>query len=637
MTGSDTNRVGLVRSARDVPADATRARAVAPDQTLKVSVIIRRRRPLRLAELERHLTREEYLATYAADPADFDAIRTFARRYDLVVDEAVSSLARRTIVLRGATDAMEKAFGVELYHYIRDAGGEFFGYAGEITVPTEIAPMIEAVLGLDRRAVATPHIVIGEADSSPGGGKGFTAPEMAALYSFPTGSGRDQSVGVLELGGGYTPADMKTYFDALGMKVPRITDVSVDGDGENSPGQDQKADNEVALDLQVIGSIVPDARIAVYFASGIFELVDALSTAVHDAVNSPTVISVSWGVSDLSEQGMAAMFEDECQSAAALGVTVLASTGDEGATNGEPYLTVQAPASCPHVLACGGTTISVKGGVIVEEKVWNNGAKHATGGGVSSIFPVPTWQSVGAIQIKPVKGAAAPPRNRALPDVAGNADSNIGYKIYRDGTWHVAGGTSAVAPLWAALITICNELTHSAAGFVNQTLYNDKGTAFRDIIHGDNAGYKQMGYEATVGWDGCTGLGSPYGLGVAKLLGVPGVGAQPYGPVSALQLHNGGAFVTDIHALYKSPNAVSWHEQPNKENFPVGQTKTMTLLEKCKDPAIQPGWLVKLKVWVEAGDDHTAGETFVFAEDGPVADYKITGTTLDNSLIYEGG
>jgi hypothetical protein len=63
----------------------------------------------------------------------------------------------------------------------------------------------------------------------------------------------------------------------------------------------------------------------------------------------------------------------------------------------------------------------------------------------------------------------------------------------------------------------------------------------------------------------------------------------------------------------------------------------MTLLEKCKDPAIQPGWLVKLKVWVEAGDDHTAGETFVFAEDGPVADYKITGTTLDNSLIYEGG
>jgi hypothetical protein len=94
--------------------------------------------------------------------------------------------------------------------------------------------------------------------------------------------------------------------------------------------------------------------------------------------------------------------------------------------------------------------------------------------------------------------------------------------------------------------------------------------------------------------------------------------------------------VTDIHALYKSPNAVTWHEQPNKENFPVGRTKIMNLLAKCTNPAIQPGWLVKMKVWVEAGDDPTAGETFVYAEPGPTADYKITGTTLDNSLKSEG-
>ena len=100
-----------------------------------------------------------------------------------------------------------------------------------------------------------------------------------------------------------------------------------------------------------------------------------------------------------------------------------------------------------------------------------------------------------------------------MPDVAGNADPETGYTVRIDGTDAVLGGTSAVAPLWAALIALCNAAAGGNAGFVNAKLYGDAAVC-RDITSGNNGAF-----EAVAGWDACTGLGSPNGARVVGALG----------------------------------------------------------------------------------------------------------------------
>ena len=93
----------------------------------------------------------------------------------------------------------------------------------------------------------------------------FNAPQVAQLYKFPAGvNGAGQTIGILELGGGYNASDLSSYFAALGIAEPRVTAISVDG-ATNAPNDPNGADGEVALDIEVAGSIAPGANIAVYF------------------------------------------------------------------------------------------------------------------------------------------------------------------------------------------------------------------------------------------------------------------------------------------------------------------------------------------------------------------------------------
>lgn len=218
------------------------------------------------------------------------------------------------------------------------------------------------------------------------------------------------------------------------------------------------------------------------------------------------MISISWGNSEStwSNQALNAM-QTALHDAALLGVTVIASAGDQGSsdgvTGGGPH--VEFPASSPYVLACGGTTLIADGDTIRSETVWNDAAlgRGATGGGVSVDFARPDWQHAAAVPTAPdgIEG-------RGLPDVAGNADPLTGYQVRVDGTDRVLGGTSAVAPLWAALITRLNQLLATHLGDPHQAFYQIGPTAFRDITVGDNGAYT-----AGPGWDPCTGLGSPNG------------------------------------------------------------------------------------------------------------------------------
>ena len=529
MSTPAQKRVILPRSERAEPRHATPMGRTQPEQNITVSLIVRRKNPLNLHELGgRRLSREEFDQQYAADPADFEALRQFAHNHGLAVDEAASSLARRTLVVRGPASAMEQAFGVELNDY-QDTGApepagaphvrsghRFHGFTGQISLPESHAGMVEAVLGLDARPIAKPHVrfrreLKNRSNSAPIAAQpqAFDPPQVAQLYNYPTSvNGSGETIGIIELGGGYTSSDIQTYFQGLGLTPPTVVAVSVDG-ATNSPGDPSGADGEVALDIQVAGSIAPGARIAVYFAPNSDQgFIDAITTAVHDTANKPSVLSISWGGPESNwPQSSMTSLDNACQSAAALGVTITVAAGDNGSTDGvsDGDNHVDFPASSPHVLACGGTELIGSGAAIQTEVVWDDlsAGGGATGGGFSAVFPLPSWQS----------GAGISGGGRGVPDVSGDAAPSSGYNILVDGQEEVVGGTSAVAPLWAALIALVNQMKGSPVGFINPTLYTSAAD-LRDITQGNNGAWS-----AGPGWDACTGLGSPNGQEVATALG----------------------------------------------------------------------------------------------------------------------
>ena len=225
----------------------------------------------------------------------------------------------------------------------------------------------------------------------------------------------------------------------------------------------------------------------------------------------PTVISISWGGPESGwTQASLTSIDNACASAGALGITITVASGDNGSSDGVSGggNNVDFPASSPHVLGCGGTKLEGSGTTITSEVVWNDGAEGgASGGGVSNVFALPTWQ-----QNANVPKPSGSTGGRGVPDVAGDASPTTGYNILVDGSQEVVGGTSAVAPLWAALIARINQQIGKPVGFVNPTLY-DSPSAFHDITSGNNGSFS-----AGPGWDACTGLGSPIGVDIAAAL-----------------------------------------------------------------------------------------------------------------------
>jgi kumamolisin len=321
---------------------------------------------------------------------------------------------------------------------------------------------------------------------------------VANLYDFPAGlDGSGQCIAIIELGGGYRTADLDAYFKGLGLTTPKVTAVLVDG-GKNSPSLPWSADAEVMLDIEIAGAVAPGAAIAVYFAPNSEQgFIDAVGAAVHDAVNKPSVISISWGApeSEWTPEGLAAM-DAAFQAAAALGVTVCCAAGDAGSgdqkpDNGAPDGLAHAdfPASSPYALACGGTRLTAAGHAIASETVWDDDpTSSATGGGVSDVFDLPDWQAGAGVPPSTNPGARI---GRGVPDVAGNASPATGYRVRVDYLSFVIGGTSAVAPLWAGLVARLNQQLAQPVGWLNPLLYGPVAGsgAFHDITSGNNGGY----------------------------------------------------------------------------------------------------------------------------------------------------
>ncbi len=517
-------RFELKGSARTALPQGQDKGAANPNEQIEVTVYLRRRAH-HLPALEKlaarpisertNLTREEFARTYGASEEDIAKVRAFAAEHGLqVVNE---DRAARLVKLAGSVGAFNEAFGISL-RLTEHSTGTYRCRTGNLTVPAELADTIEAVVGLDNRPQAKPHFRVRTPAANPRATSVSYSPvQVAQAYDFPTGvDGTGECIGIIELGGGYKSNDLDSFFSKLGIKTPQVTAVSVDGATNSPTGDPNGPDGEVVLDIEVTGAVAPGAQIAVYFAPNTDQgFLDAIAAAVHDATRKPSIVSISWGGPESSWTAQARdALNSQCQDAAAMGVTILAASGDDGSADGTNVPTVDFPAASPYVIGCGGTKLTLSGTSIQTEQSWNELSSNegASGGGVSQVFPLPAYQQQVKVPLAP-NGF----NGRGVPDVAGDADPATGYSVIVDGQSSVIGGTSAVAPLWAGLLARINQALGKPVGYLHPLIYSTKAeSTFRDIVSGTNGQYS-----AAKGWDACTGLGSPNGQALLSAVRTP--------------------------------------------------------------------------------------------------------------------
>jgi subtilase family serine protease len=556
------------------------------------------------------LSRDTFAAQYGAAQTDIDQITIFAQTQGLKVVE--TSLARRTVVLSGTVEQMSQTFAVDFSRY-QGPNDVYRGFEGSVYVPANLADVIEGVYGLDNRQIAQPGARTTGGPPSATSSLSthpLTPPQVAQLYQFPRVSAANMSaakplttIGILEFGGGFLATDIQDYFTKIvGLPVPAITVVSVDGivnspSVNSSPGNPGNYDAEVILDICVAASVAPGAEIVVYFAPNTEQgWIDAITKAVNDTTNQPSVLSISWTDAENYWGGFVPSISGALQEAAAVGVTIFASSGDWGSSTYylPTYTDVYYPASDPWVTACGGTTIGNVSGDYAKQvgPFWELGTVplsfdevgwSGSGGGISDDFPPPVWQTWAGLPPSVVSGTppvGLPPAGhsgRGVPDIAGNADPDSGYVlIYQGvqtpGSW---GGTSAVAPLYAGLVALLNAQFGEPLGYLNYNLYSFAGSyAFRDILTGSNGDY-----QATPGWDAVTGLGSVVGDGFEQML--RGIGLPPamaYHPSSYLLFMAWKGMERDESIYYSTLNGTGpWTTQQLGPN--IGTSSGVALAE----------------------------------------------------------
>jgi kumamolisin len=546
MSSPAANRRVLADSLHHLPPGSVAKHNTNPNKWIELTVGVRRLKQLPdLSALDakppterKYMSRDQLRTEYGSDPAAIEKIEKFAADHHLTVTRDERASAR--LGLGGTVANISAAFGVKLFDYSHPKLGEFHARTGPVMLPVAVADAITGVFGLNNHRVMhrlpRAREKIDALTSMPKTHPWFVPTDLANIYNFPNADASNQCIGLLEFGGGVEQSDVTAYFQQIGVPAPNIQIVAVDGVGTD-PTADPASTGEVMLDIDVAGALAGGAKVAVYFST--FDekgLVDILSAVINDGANDPSVLSVSWGWDENQPFNgsnilwSAAAIDHVNQSLLAiaqLGITVCVSTGDDGSEaqvkDGNAH--VNFPATSPYVLAVGGTTLharqSTTGQVAVTEVVWNDGPGSGTGGGVSDITPVPSWQE-GKVPRSINTGNFA---GRAIPDVAANADPATGYLVMSGGQLGVVGGTSASAPLWGSLISRINALINGRVGNFNAPLYRTIGPSgvLRDITSGNNDTDGLLGgqFVATNGWDACTGWGAPDGVKLLAALQSP--------------------------------------------------------------------------------------------------------------------
>ncbi|MEP6725974.1 MAG: protease pro-enzyme activation domain-containing protein, partial [Bacteroidota bacterium] len=323
-------------SARKAP-DAKKGKIVSATDSIEVTLRIRRKKSIDAAlkafeKTGKTYTRQEYQQQFGLNDGDVKKVEDFAAANGLSVVH--TSYSRRSMMLKGTAENMSKAFGVTLNYYTAKDKEIFHARTGTLKIPKALTGIIEGVFGLDNRPQATPKFKFRKVKSKTRAQSvSYNPNQLADIYNFPKADGTGQAIGILEFGGGHTLKDLQHYFTALKLPVPVVKSVSV-GTGHNKPGS--SADDEVMLDIEVAGAVAPKATIVMYYAPNSTKgFIDAITQAVHDDVNKPTVISISWGgPENIWTTQAKTNFTEVCKAAALLGVTICAASGDAGSDDG---------------------------------------------------------------------------------------------------------------------------------------------------------------------------------------------------------------------------------------------------------------------------------------------------------------
>jgi len=529
---TESRFIAVPGSERTPAFGAMATRASDAEAWVEVTLKLARKAPLPGVDQRptRTLSAAELGAQYGASD---EAIKRVADTFiGLGLTLLASNAATRTVQLGGPVGAMEQAFQVRLMQYdgIR---GPYRGRVGALHVPATLENDIVGVFGLDNRRVVRrrpdggrKHHVVDRSAASTKKRPWFFPAELATAYDFPDGDGSGQTIGLLEFGGGYFPDDLAAFGKAAGLtSLPTVVPISVD---KQPTDTNDEATGEVMLDVEVVAGICPKATIPVWFSQFTEKgWVDALDAAMHDAKYKPQVLSISWGYAeDVSVWTAAAVRQvnEALQEAALMGITICVAAGDDGSSDGinDGHAHVDFPCASPYVLAVGGTLLRT--GPKRSERAWKDGDGlradngGSTGGGVSARIARPAWQS--GLDIAPVNpGQQA---GRVVPDVAANASANTGYFVVAGGQQEISGGTSASAPLWAALVARMNQQLAASGkrvGYLTPLLYGAASAGggalgkagCNDIASGDNVTAHVGGFKSTSGFDAVTGWGSPKG------------------------------------------------------------------------------------------------------------------------------
>ncbi len=431
-----------------------------------------------------YASRAELARQTDADPSDVDALKSYCAAMGVDVVET----HWRSVTLSGPISKLVEVFGATASIYELPDKRRFRHRSESLHAPSQIAATLRGPFGIHQwpRSHAIGTL---QGRTTP-----LSAKDVATRYEFPDGDGSGQTVGLIQLRGTLRPNDFTQCMAAQGVS-PKPPIVKRVDNAELAHAEETEKDVESAIDTQIIGQLAPGAQIVVYAAPDDERgVLDALRTALFDDANRPSILSISFGFPEQLWTPVALTILDDLFTAAALlGVSVFCAAGDNGTefdAAGKPH--VLAPASSPFAHACGGTQLIANGNGTAEI------AWPKTGGGFSESFAAGPWQS-----------SAAP--GRGVPDVA--AQVMPGYAIVFEGTPLAAGGTSAAAPMWSALVARINQRLGTPAGFIAPLLYAAPAALFRDVTSGGNDRY-----QSAVGWNPCTGLGVPIGTAIDAML-----------------------------------------------------------------------------------------------------------------------
>lgn len=455
-----------------------------------------------------YLTPQQFTEQFGPTETDYAAVMNFAKARGLTVS---GTHPNRTLLdVSGTVADIEKAFHITLRIYQHPTEARTF-YAPDSEPSVDLAVPILEVAGLNDYVLPRPmyhHMSIPNAqsiDGKPAEGSGSYGTYMgndfrAAYVPGVSLTGAGQNVGLFELDGYYTN-DPDLYASQAGFtNAFAITNVLVDG-FDGTPGS---YNVEVALDIEMVMSMAPGAKVMVYEGS------TATPTIVIDILNRMANDDVAQELSSSWTFGTGPSMEQAFQQMDAQGQSFFNCSGDHDAYSGS----VTTPADDPYITIVGGTILSTSGAGSnwVSETAWNRGDDVGSGGGISTVWAIPSWQQ--AINMSGNQGSAT---MRNLPDVAMVAEAV--YAVADNGTPEYLGGTSVATPLWAAFMALVNQQAAQQGkpmvGFVNPALYAigqgaNYNTAFHDVITGNNTNASSPNnFSAVPGYDLCTGWGSP--------------------------------------------------------------------------------------------------------------------------------